>query len=239
MEKPFRKYLIVMGAGSGVRMGSALPKQFLDLGGEPVLRRTIRVFLAAVPDIRVITVLPDEWIEYWKSRCIADGFDCPQTLVRGGITRFHSVRNALAKVPSGAIVAIHDGVRPLLTPGLVRSMFAQMEEGRCRGLIPVIPMVDTLKVLDRGTDPLGRPVWVEAPGESVDRSRVFGAQTPQLFLSDDIKAAYGQAFDTAFTDDASVARKKGIPLSFCEGERNNFKLTSPDDLALAKLLISG
>ena len=94
MEKPFRKYLIVMGAGSGVRMGSALPKQFLDLGGEPVLRRTIRVFLAAVPDIRVITVLPDEWIEYWKSRCIADGFDCPQTLVRGGITRFHSVRNA-------------------------------------------------------------------------------------------------------------------------------------------------
>ena len=198
MEKPFRKYLIVMGAGSGVRMGSALPKQFLDLGGEPVLRRTIRVFLAAVPDIRVITVLPDEWIEYWKSR-----------------------------------------VRPLLTPGLVRSMFAQMEEGRCRGLIPVVPMVDTLKVLDRGTDPLGRPVWVEAPGESVDRSRVFGAQTPQLFLSDDIKAAYGQAFDTAFTDDASVARKKGIPLSFCEGERNNFKLTSPDDLALAKLLISG
>ena len=175
-------------------------------------------------------------------------------------------------MPSGAIVAIHDGVRPLLTPGLVRSMFARMEEGRCRGLIPVVPMEDNLQVniknpepadetdaascnavidpikdwlvntwkpaFDRGTDPLGRPVWVEAPGESVDRARVFGAQTPQMFLSDDIKAAYAQAFDTAFTDDASVARKKGIPLSFCEGERNNFKLTSPDDLALAKLLIS-
>ncbi len=237
MEGKRPKYLIVMGAGSGVRMGSSVPKQFLDLEGEPVLRRTIRVFLSAVPGIRIVTVLPAEYVEFWKGSCIADNFDCPQTLVRGGITRFHSVRNALAKVPDGAVVAIHDGVRPLLTTALVRSMFETMDAGHCRALIPVVPSVDTLKVLDRAKDDLGRSVLVEAE-DTIDRSRIYGAQTPQLFLSEDIKAAYRQAYDTSFTDDASVATKAGIPLSFCEGERNNFKLTSKEDLALARLIIS-
>ena len=231
------KYLVVMGAGSGIRMGAALPKQFLDLGGEPVLRRTIRTFLSAVPGIRVVTVLPADYLEYWRNDCIAGGFDGPQTLVKGGITRFHSVRNALSKVPEGAIVAIHDAVRPLVSVALVRSMFARMEEGTCRALIPVIPSVDTLKVLDRTESPQGEGVFTSSD-QTLDRTRVFGAQTPQLFRSEDIRAAYAQAYDTSFTDDASVAAKKGIPLSFCDGERNNFKLTSREDLALARLIIS-
>ncbi len=233
-----KRILIVMAAGSGVRMGGATPKQFLDLGGVPVLRRTIEVFVSAVPDIRVITVLPQDHIPFWKEYCLSSGFDCPQTLVSGGFTRFHSVRNALRKVPDGAVVAIHDGVRPLLSANLIKNMFARMDSGGVRSLIPVIPSVDTLKVIDRVKDAGGKEVLVSPEGEDVDRSRIFGAQTPQMFLSEDIKEAYSQAFDTAFTDDASVARKKGIPLSFCDGERHNFKLTSPEDLSLARLIIS-
>lgn len=227
-----------MAAGSGVRMGATVPKQFLDLGGVPILRRTIEAFISVVPDIKVVTVLPGDYIAFWKDYCLVSDFNCPQTLVPGGFTRFHSVRNALERVPEGAIVAIHDGVRPLLSTGLIRNMFGRMESEEIRSLIPVVPSVDTLKVLDRVKGEDGTVSLVPAEGESVDRSRIFGAQTPQLFLSEDIKAAYSQPFDTAFTDDASVAMKKRIPLSFCEGERYNFKLTSPEDLDLARLIIS-
>ena len=231
------KILIAMAAGSGTRMGSATPKQFLDLGGKPVLRRTIETFVSAIPDIKVITVLPKEHISFWKEYCLSSEFTCPQLLVSGGITRFHSVRNALERVPDGAIVAIHDGVRPLVSTGLIREMFSKMEGGRLHALIPVVPSVDTLKVLDTVQSDLGEKILKDS-GEGIDRSRVFGAQTPQMFLSEDIKDAYSQAFDTSFTDDASVVSKKGIPLSFCAGERYNFKLTSPEDLSLARMITS-
>ena len=231
------KILIAMAAGSGTRMGSATPKQFLDLGGKPVLRRTIETFVSAIPDIKVITVLPKEHISFWKEYCLSSEFTCPQLLVSGGITRFHSVRNALERVPDGAIVAIHDGVRPLVSTGLIREMFSKMESGRIHALIPVVPSVDTLKVLDTVQSDLGEKLLKDS-GEGIDRSRVFGAQTPQMFLSEDIKDAYSQAFDTSFTDDASVVAKKGIPLSFCAGERYNFKLTSPEDLSLARMITS-
>ncbi len=226
-----------MAAGSGTRMGSATPKQFLDLGGKPVLRRTIETFVSTIPDIKVITVLPKEHISFWKEYCLSSEFTCPQLLVSGGITRFHSVRNALERVPDGAIVAIHDGVRPLVSTGLIREMFSKMEGGRIHALIPVVPSVDTLKVLDTVQSDLGEKILKDS-GEGIDRSRVFGAQTPQMFLSEDIKDAYSQAFDTSFTDDASVVSKKGIPLSFCAGERYNFKLTSPEDLSLARMITS-
>ena len=231
------KLLMAMAAGSGTRMGSATPKQFLDLGGKPVLRRTIETFVSAIPDIKVITVLPKEHISFWKEYCLSSEFTCPQLLVSGGITRFHSVRNALERVPDGAIVAIHDGVRPLVSTGLIREMFSKMEGGRIHALIPVVPSVDTLKVLDTVQSDLGEKILKDS-GEGIDRSRVFGAQTPQMFLSEDIKDAYSQAFDTSFTDDASVVSKKGIPLSFCAGERYNFKLTSPEDLSLARMITS-
>ena len=143
------KILIAMAAGSGTRMGSALPKQFMDLGGKPVLRRTIETFVSAVPGLRIITVLPKEHLAFWKEYCLGNDFNCPQQLVAGGITRFHSVKNALQRVPDGAIVAIHDGVRPLVSEALIKDMFSMMEGGKIRGLIPVVPSVDTLKVLDK------------------------------------------------------------------------------------------
>ena len=119
-----KKYLVVMAAGHGARMGSALPKQFIELAGRPILQRTIECFIRAVPDIKVVTVLPKEYMQGWKDLCTRNNFYYPQILVEGGITRFHSVRNALKKVPDGAVVAIQDGVRPLLTPELAASSYS-------------------------------------------------------------------------------------------------------------------
>lgn len=234
MEK--KKYLIVMAAGHGTRLGSVLPKQFLELEGKPILQRTIERFIYAVPDIKVVTVLPKEYIEGWKTFCLKYNFFYPQTLVEGGITRFHSVRNALAKVPDGAIVAIQDGVRPLITPDLISRMFAKMETERA--LIPVLPSVDTLKAVRKVAGPDGNEVLQTIPDVHIDRAEVYRAQTPQIFQSEDIKQAYGQAFDTAFTDDASVAERKGIPLSYIEGERYNIKITTQDDLDFARAILS-
>lgn len=231
-----KKYMVVMAAGHGVRMGTALPKQFIELGGRPILQRTIETFVRAVPDIRVITVLPKEYMQGWKNLCTQNNFYYPQILVEGGITRFHSVRNALKKVPDGAVVAIQDGVRPLISPELVAEMFARMET--CRALIPVLPSIDTLKALRTVKDASGNDVLETIPDVALDRSEVFRAQTPQIFLSEDIKDAYGQAFDTSFTDDASVAQRKNIPLSYIEGERYNIKITTREDLEFAKAILS-
>ena len=231
-----KKYVVVMAAGHGVRMGSALPKQFIELEGRPVLQRTIECFVRAVPDIKVVTVLPGEYVQEWKDLCARNSFYHPQLLVEGGITRFHSVRNALKKVPDGAVVAIQDGVRPLVTPELVARMFESMET--CRALIPVLPSTDTLKALRKVTDGEGNERLETIPDVLLDRNEVYRAQTPQIFLSEDIKSAYGQAFDTSFTDDASVAVKKNIPLSYIEGERYNIKITTPEDLEFAKAILA-
>lgn len=223
-----KKYLIVSAGGSGTRMGSALPKQFLELDAVPILRRAIEVFLRAIPDIQVITVLPEAHIGYWRQYCLRDNFVCPQRLVKGGFTRFHSVKNALKYVPDQAIVAVHDGVRPLITVEKIRELFAAAEQNPA--VIPVLPVTDTLKVLEKQE---GRLV---STGEQMDRSRIWGAQTPQVFQSEQLKAAYTQQFDTLFTDDASVAERFGIPLCFLEGERFNLKITTPEDLLLARAI---
>ena len=225
-----KKILVVTAGGSGTRMGSALPKQFLSLEGRAVLQRTIERFLEACPDIQVITVLPEAHIAWWRRYCQEKGFNCPQRLVKGGFTRFHSVKNALDCIPDGAVVAVHDGVRPLVSTALLKEMFGRMET--VRALVPVVPMVDTLTVLD--TAPDGS---LQDAGETVDRSRIYGAQTPQMFRSEDLKAAYSQGYDLSFTDDASVARRYGIPLSYIAGERFNIKLTTPEDLTLAEAIL--
>ena len=221
-----------MAAGSGTRMGAGMPKQFLDMDGKAVLQRTIEVFLEACPGISVVTVLPEDFIGYWKDYCLKHNFICPQVLVKGGITRFHSVRNALARIPDGALAAVHDGVRPLITPAKVREIF-DFSENKA-GVIPVTPCVDTMKVL-RPSEL--KDVWEEA-GQEADRSVLFGAQTPQVFQSEILKAAYEQAYDPAFTDDASVVSRYGKSLSYVMGERLNIKITTPEDLVMAKAIVA-
>ena len=231
-----QKYVIMMAAGSGTRMGGPLPKQFLDLNGRPVLRRSIEVFLEAFPEIKVVTVLPEGYVGYWKEYCLEHNFICPQIIVKGGITRFHSVRNALDRIPDGALVAVHDGVRPLVSPLLVRSIFDAAEERE--GVIPVVPCVDTVKVLEPVASGDGAAELNAVPGASVDRSMLFFAQTPQVFHSELIRQAYSQAYDTSFTDDASVVAEYGKNLSYVMGERFNIKITTQDDIFIAKAVMS-
>ena len=226
-----KKFVIIMAAGSGTRMGADMPKQFLELEGKAILQKTIEVFLQACPDILVITVLPQDHMAYWREYCLRRNFICPQVLVSGGITRFHSVRNALDKVPDGAVVAVHDGVRPLLSTELVRDIFTAAEQESA--VIPVVPCVDTMKVLESKD---GRLEAV--PGAQADRSVLYGAQTPQVFHSEVIKEAYSMAYDTSFTDDASVLEKYGKSLSYIIGERLNIKITTQDDLILARAILS-
>ena len=224
-----KKYVVIMAAGSGTRMGAQVPKQFLELGGKAVLQRTIEVFQRACEGISVITVLPKEHMNYWRDYCLSRNFTCPQVLVAGGITRFHSVRNALAKVPEGALVAVHDGVRPLVTEELVRKLFETAE--REQAVVPVIPCVDTMKVLESKDG-----VLKAIQGAKADRSVLYGAQTPQVFHSEVVKDAYMMAYDTAFTDDASVVEKYGKDICYIEGERFNIKITTRDDMVLAKAI---
>ena len=220
-----------MAAGSGSRMGAELPKQFLLLNGKAILQNTIELFLNAIPGIKVITVLPEDYIGYWKDYCLGRNFTCPQVLVKGGITRFHSVKNALARVPEGALVAVHDGVRPLVTTAFLEDMFTKAEV--VESLIPVLPCIDTMKVLRNNGEEL------EAiPGAEADRSVLYGAQTPQIFHSEVLKEAYQQPFSPSFTDDASVVEKYGKSLSYVIGERLNIKITTQEDLLLARAIYS-
>lgn len=213
-------------------MGADVPKQFLDLGGKPVLQRSIEAFTSVIPGVKVITVLPQNHIDTWKQLCLSGNFSCTQVLVKGGITRFHSVKNALTKIPDGALVMIHDGVRPLVSADLLKKIIAASENAPA--VIPVTPVTDTLKSLDRSADGILSTRDCADP----DRSFLYGAQTPQTFWSESIKAAYSLGYDTSFTDDASVARKYGIPLSYVDGERYNIKITTPEDLQVAgKILL--
>ena len=222
--------VIIVAGGKGLRMGGVIPKQFLPIGGKPILMRTIERFLQYDASMQVVLVLPESQQDYWQTLCSEYNFSLPYVLANGGETRFHSVKNALAKVPDGAIVLIHDGVRPLISTDLIKRILETSAEER--NVIPVTPVTDTLKALV----PAGDGTLVASGDPDPDRSRLFGAQTPQLFLSEQIKKAYELGYSQSFTDDASVARAANIPLTYIEGERYNIKITTPEDLYLAEKL---
>ena len=211
-------------------MGAGIPKQFLELDGKPILRLTMERFVEAIPDINVITVLPQSHMEWWRMYCARVGFNCPQKLVEGGFTRFHSVKNALAHIPDGALVAVHDAVRPLVSAAKIRELFAAAENSPA--VIPVIPCTDTLKVLEEREDGA-----LQVAAKNIDRSIVWGAQTPQVFHSEVLRRAYDSGFDTMFTDDASVVSKAGVPVLCMVGEKTNIKITTPEDLTLAAAIL--
>lgn len=232
-------YLLAVAGGHGTRMGTSVPKQFLTLCGKPILRRTIEKFILAEPAIKVVTVLPENYISIWKDICLKTGFIYPQKIVAGGITRYHSVKNALNKIPDGAIVAIHDGVRPHISAKLIQTMFEHMSQNDdIKALVPILPSVDTLIPIRIEKNAQNEDVYERIEGKTVNRSEVYSVQTPQIFLSEAIKEAYNfNAYDTSFTDDASVAIRHNIPINYCLGERFNIKLTAPDDILLSEVLL--
>jgi 2-C-methyl-D-erythritol 4-phosphate cytidylyltransferase len=220
------KYLIVVAGGKGLRMGTDIPKQFLLLNGKPLLMFTLEAFYLYDSRIHIILVLPQEQQAYWQSLCVEYHFTVPHRTVSGGETRFHSVKNGLQEVKSGSVVAIHDGVRPLIDRQLIAGAFETAE--KAGAVYPAIPVVDTLRKL--GADGRSR---------IVDRSQFRLVQTPQVFLSEVIISAYQLSYSEKFTDDISVveARKNCIP-QMIEGSRENIKITTPLDLAIAGKIMS-
>lgn len=212
-------------------MGASVPKQFLRLQGKTILQLSIEKILEADSGIRIVLALPPQYRQFWLDECERMGFDVRQSIVDGGITRFHSVKNALEKVPVDALVAVHDAVRPFVSATLVRQCFESA--AACGAAIPVIPVTDTLKVLRKGDD----GILEDIPGASADRSVMYGAQTPQVFDAGVLKAAYSRAFDPSFTDDASVVASYGHRINYIPGEKYNIKLTTPEDMDIAEKLI--
>ena len=224
---------IIVAGGKGLRMGADLPKQFLPIGGRPVLMHTLEAFERAVPGIRLVLVLPEDHQPFWHDLCLQHSFRLPHEVATGGATRFHSVLNgleALVKLSSAEIssssdslVAVHDGVRPFVAPEVIRRTFdAAREHGAA---VPVVPVVETLRQLSSSSSC------------TVDRSAYRLVQTPQTFQLPLLLRAYGQTYRDAFTDDASVVEALGHDITLVEGNRENIKITTPFDLTIAEALL--
>lgn len=220
-----KRYAVIVAGGQGVRMGADRPKQFLEIGGKPILRHTIERFQAYDPKIDIILVLPEAQKDWWRDYCRQTGFLERYTMVSGGITRFHSVQNALRFVSDDGRVAIHDGVRPLLSAALLERLFEAAE--KYPAVIPAVPVVESVR---RKED--------EEFSVPVSRDGLVLVQTPQLFDARLLKDAYRQPFSPAFTDDASVFEAAGGTVHIVPGDRINLKITTPDDLGLAAALLA-
>ena len=218
-------YIIIVAGGKGLRMGSDIPKQFLPIGGKPVLMRTLERFRRYSPTLQIILVLPKAQQDYWQKLCKEYAFDIDYQLADGGETRFHSVQNGLAKIPDNAqgVVGVHDGVRPFPSIDVIRNCYKTAREKKA--VIPVIPVVETVRHLKGDTS------------VTVPRNDYRLVQTPQTFDIQLLKAANRQPYNDGFTDDASVVEAFGFDITLVEGNRENIKITTPYDLKIAEVLI--
>ena len=218
-----KKYAVIVAGGSGLRMGTQVPKQFLLLHGKPVLWYTLDVFLRAYEDLDIILVAPEEHME--TARTVVYATMAPERvrIVGGGETRFQSVRNGLQPIREEAVIFVHDGVRCLLSTGLVHSCYEQAV--RLGSAIPVVDSKDSVRVV------------TGADSAAIDRSRVKLVQTPQTFLSSILLPAYAQEYRESFTDEASVVEASGGKVNLVAGETNNIKITTLIDLVIAEKLL--
>lgn len=216
-------FVIIVAGGKGLRMGADLPKQFLPIGGKPVLMHTLEAFHKADAAMRLILVLPQSQQAYWKSLCEAYAFSIPHQVADGGETRFHSVKNGLALVDEAGLVGVHDGVRPFASVHVIRQCYTEAEQ--YKAVVPVIDVVETVRVL-QGED-----------SQTVDRNQYKLVQTPQVFDVTLLKQAYQQPYTPNFTDDASVVEAYGLKIHLTEGNRENIKITTPFDLKIAETIL--
>lgn len=216
-------YALIVAGGKGLRMGSDLPKQFLPVGGKPVLMRTLEAFYTCNPEMQIILVLPRSQQPYWAQLCEEHSFSLPHVVADGGETRYHSVKNGLAYVGSSGLVGVHDGVRPFVSQEVIARCYTLAAEKKA--VIPVIDIVETVRHL-------------EGEGSvTVNRDDYKLVQTPQVFDVDLLKQAYEQPYTPFFTDDASVVEAMGVPVHLAAGNRENIKITTPFDLKIASALL--
>lgn len=219
------KYVIIVAGGSGSRMKSQIPKQFLELEEKTILQHSIEAFYCFDNQINIVVVLPKNQIVFWKEICGKNSQTMPKHQITiGGETRFHSVKNGLKLVSKNSLVAIHDGVRPLIEKEVIANCFKVAEQKG--NAIPAIKPVDSLRFVENDKN------------KAVNREQYRAIQTPQTFKTDLIKKAYNQEFSSLFTDDASVLENIGEEIFLVEGSRKNIKITTPEDLLIAKVLKS-
>ena len=217
-------YVIIVAGGKGLRMRSDIPKQFLPIGGKPVLMRTLERFREYSTELQIILVLPENQQDYWLQLCQQYHFEVKYQLANGGQTRFHSVQNGLALVPDDAdgVVGVHDGVRPFPSIDVIQNCYEAARTAKA--VIPVIPVVETVRHL-------------EGEGSvTVPRGDYRLVQTPQTFDIQLLKAANRQPYHDGFTDDASVVESYGHSITLVEGNRENIKITTPYDIVVAEAL---
>ena len=214
---------IIVAGGSGKRMGAAVPKQFLLLGGKPLLCRTIEAFHRFDPAMKLVVVLPEEQIAAWEALCAEHGFHAPHATVPGGKERFHSVREGLKLVQQDGAVAVHDGARPLVGGELIARCFTAAEHHGAA--IPVVPVSSSVRMVKDGAS------------RAVDRSELRIVQTPQCFRVPLLRKAFEMPYDAAFTDEATLVERTGAAVHLVQGEERNIKVTTPLDLRVAEALL--
>ena len=217
-------YVIIVAGGKGLRMGSDIPKQFLPIGGKPVLMRTLERFREYSPTLKIILVLPKAQQDYWRQLCADYHFNVEYQLADGGETRFHSVQHGLALIPDDTegVVGVHDGVRPFPSIDVIRNCYEKARTAKA--VIPVIPVVETVRKLSNSAS------------VTVPRGEYRLVQTPQCFDIQLLKAANRQPYNDGFTDDASVVEAFGFDITLVDGNRENIKITTPYDLKIAEVL---
>ena len=217
------KTVIIVAGGTGKRMQADIPKQFIELKSKPILMHTIEVFVKYNHHINIIVVLPENQMVVWKQMCEEHNFNIVHQTIAGGATRFDSVKNGLELAPDEGLVAVHDGVRPLVSVQTIHRCFEMAE--RTGTAIPVIDIVESIRKVK------------ENDNEAVDRNLYKAVQTPQVFEAQILKAAYRQDYVPAFTDDASVVEAFGHKISIVEGNKENIKITTPLDLEIGELFL--
>ncbi len=216
------KVAVIVAGGSGKRMGKQMPKQFIELAGKPLLMHTINLFYEFDNTTEIIVVLPEPQIDMWKNLCEKHAFLTRHSICQGGETRFHSVKNGLSEVKGNKIVFIHDGVRPLVSQSTLEDCFkVAAKKGNA---IPAMPATESIRKVEGSKN------------MAVERSKYFLVQTPQTFHLEEIKKAYNQEYSLKFTDDASVFEANNNTIYLVEGNRENIKITFPQDLQFAELI---
>lgn len=218
-----KEYALIVAGGKGARMGSSVPKQFIELLGKPVLLHTLEAFYRYDSDLTTILVLPEDDFATWAAICRKYNFTKPVILQKGGDTRFQSVRNGLDKIEGEGLVAIHDGVRPLVSEDIIGASFRLAAIHHCA--VAAVRLKESIRMTDQHHT------------KAMDRSRFRLIQTPQTFDVQLIKKAYRIKEDPSLTDDASVAEKSGHVISLFEGSFENIKITTPEDLVIASALL--
>lgn len=218
-----KEYALIVAGGKGMRMGSELPKQFLPIGGKPVLMHTIETFYAYCQEIRIILVLPVSQQSYWAELCRKHCFSIPHIVADGGETRFHSVKNGLSFIDTPGLVGVHDGVRPFVSREVIARCYA-LAAGK-QAVIPVVDVIETVRHLEGDKS------------VTVNRDEYKLVQTPQVFDAGLLKRAYEQPYTPHFTDDASVVEAFGVTVALTAGNRENIKITTPFDLKIAPALL--